>query len=307
MKSLQQVLTQACDGVRDQVGIGRVADYIPALARINPNKFGATIVTVGGETYNYGDAQETFSIQSISKVFALTQALDKIGDTLWSRVGREPSGSPFNSIVQLEREQGKPRNPFINAGALAVTDVLLEGETLASCQTAILKLIQAMAADASIAIDLEVAASELQHAHRNASMAAFMKSFNNLNGQVSDVVEAYCHHCSIAMSCEQLARSFLFLAANGQNPLTGAAIISEQRARRIKSIMMLCGHYDASGDFAFRVGLPGKSGVGGGIIAVVPNVASIAVWSPCLNDNGNSHAGTAALEAISRATDWSIL
>ncbi|WP_101759517.1 glutaminase [Oceanicoccus sp. KOV_DT_Chl] len=307
MKHLQQILSQACDSVRKEIAIGKTANYIPALARINPNKFGAAIVTVEGEIFRYGDATEPFSIQSISKVFALTLALNKLGDQLWLRVGREPSGSAFNSIVQLEKELGIPRNPLINAGALAVTDVLLEKSSSDNCVSEILSFIQTLANDDTVKIDAEVAQSELNTAHRNISLAEFMKSFNNIRCDVSEVVKAYCHHCAISMNCEQLARSFLFLANEGKDPVTGKQVVSPQRARRINSIMMLCGHYDASGDFAFRVGLPGKSGVGGGIVAVVPNVAAITVWSPCLNSNGNSHAGTAALEAITQATRWNIL
>lgn len=304
---LSHLLTQACDSVRAEVGVGKIANYIPALARVNPNMFGAAIVTVSGEVFHYGDAQKTFSIQSIAKVFLLTLALNKVGDRLWSRVGREPSGSAFNSIVQLEKEKGIPRNPFINAGALAVTDVLLEGQSVDSCLDLILTFIRDISKSDSVNIDPEVAQSELDTAHRNASLAEFMKSFDNIRGSVADVLNAYCQVCSISMNCEELARSFLFLAKDGEDPLSGSQVVEAQRARRIKSIMMMCGHYDASGEFAFRVGLPGKSGVGGGIVAIVPDVASIAVWSPCLNEWGNSHAGTMALEAIAKATGWNIL
>ncbi|MCP5206200.1 MAG: glutaminase [Hahellaceae bacterium] len=304
---LKKLLSKACDSVRNEVGVGKVASYIPALARVNPEKFGAAIITVDGETALYGDAQEAFSIQSISKVFSLTLALNKVGDHLWTRVGREPSGNAFNSIVQLEKERGIPRNPLVNAGALAVTDILLQGQSIESCKAQLRGFIHRVSGDPSIHFDEEVARSELETANRNASLAHFMKSFNNIEHSVEDVLQVYCHHCAISMSCEQLARSFLFLSQNGQDPLSREQIVSEQRARRINSIMMLCGHYDASGDFAFRVGLPGKSGVGGGIVVVVPDVATIAVWSPCLNSNGNSHAGSAALEAIARETQWNIL
>ncbi len=304
---LNRLLFDACESVRGELATGKVASYIPALARIDANKFGAAIVTVDGGTATFGDARETFSIQSISKVFALTQALNRIGDGLWQRVQHEPSGNAFNSIVQLELERGIPRNPFINAGALVVSDVLLQGQSPQSCVAALMDFLHLVADDGSIAIDEEVAQSELDTAHRNASLASFMKSFNNLEHEVSDVLQVYCRHCAIAMSCEQIARSLLFLANQGVDPLTGARIVSEQRARRINSIMMLCGHYDASGSFAFRVGLPGKSGVGGGIVVVVPGVATIAVWSPRLNASGNSHTGAAALEAIARASGWNIL
>lgn len=306
-ESLQTMLTEACESVRDQIGMGRVADYIPALARIDPTKFGASIITVNGEVASYGDAQEPFSIQSISKVFALTQALNRVGKDLWQRVSYEPSGNSFNSIVQLELEQGIPRNPFINAGALVVSDVLLRGKNSTSALAGILDFLQDATGDISIGIDREVARSELDTAHRNASLAHFMKSFNNLEHEVERVLDFYCHQCAIAMSCQQLARSLLFLAKEGQDPLSRLRFVSARRARRINAIMMLCGHYDASGEFAFRVGLPGKSGVGGGIVAIVPEVAVVAVWSPGLNASGNSLVGTAALEAISQRAGWNIL
>jgi glutaminase len=305
--SLQTLLNTTCNTLQQQIGSGKVANYIPALARIDPSKFGATIVTLDGEVANYGDAKEAFSIQSISKVFSLTNALSRHGNDLWQRVNNEPSGNAFNSIVQLEMERGIPRNPFINAGAIVVSDMLLQGHTPASCLAELMAFIRLTADDDSIRIDQEVAQSELDTAHRNASLAHFIKSFKNLDHPVDEVLNVYCHHCAIAMSCEQLARSLLFLANEGSDPLTGRAIVSEQRARRINSIMMLCGHYDASGDFAFKVGLPGKSGVGGGIVVVVPDKAVMAVWSPGLNSNGNSLLGTIALEEITRATGWNIL
>ncbi len=306
MPSLQTQLESACHSVQHEIGVGKVANYIPALAQVPPGKFGAAIISISGEKASFGDAQEAFSIQSISKLFALTAALNVHNNNIWDRVGREPSGNAFNSIVQLEKENGIPRNPLINAGALVVTDMLLGEQTATDTVTQLLSLVQRLADNESIAIDKTVAESERNTAHRNASLAHFMKSFGNLECTVSDVLDAYCQQCAIAMSCEQLARSALFLANNGTDPLTRQCIVDEERARRLNAMMMLCGHYDASGDFAHRVGLPGKSGVGGGIVAVVPDVGAVAVWSPCLNENGNSHAGTAALEALVRATKWNV-
>jgi len=305
-RDLSKMLSRTCEAIRDEIGVGRVANYIPALARADPSKFGAAIITVDGKTATYGDADEPFSVQSISKVFTLTLALEKIGDKLWERVGREPSGSAFNSIVQLERERGIPRNPLINAGALAVCDVLLAQQTAAMTVATILEFVRRTSDDPSVHIDLEVAQSESETGFRNASLANFMKSFGNLTCPVSDVLHVYYHQCAISMSCAQLARAGLFLATDGRDPLTGTTLVSAQRARRINSIMLMCGHYDASGDFAFRVGTPGKSGVGGGILAIVPERAAIAVWSPALTSAGNSHAGTAALEQIVRDASWSV-
>lgn len=307
MSLLQTQLDSACRSIQHEIGLGKVADYIPALAQVPPDKFGAAIVSISGETANFGASKEIFSIQSISKLFTLTCVLNQQDQEIWKRVGREPSGNAFNSIVQLEMECGVPRNPFINAGALVVTDSLLGSQSTVDFSENLLGFIRLLADDNSIAIDKVVAQSERETAYRNASLAHFMQSFDNLERPVSDVLDVYCQQCAIAMSCEQLARSALFLANNGTDPLTKERIVDEERARRLNSMMMLCGHYDASGDFAFRVGLPGKSGVGGGIIVVVPDVATVAVWSPCLNANGNSHAGTAALEALVRATRWNVL
>lgn len=305
-RNLQALLDAACRTASAELGVGTVPNYIPALARVDPNKLGAAIVTIEGETVCAGDANEPFTIQSISKVFSLTLALEAIGHELWQRVGREPSGSSFNSIVQLERESGIPRNPLINAGALVVCDVLLANRTSAETIALMLEFVRTIADNESICIDEEVARSEIETGFRNASLANFMKSFGNLEHAVNDILQVYCNQCSIAMTCAELARAGLYLATNGTDPLTGTQVVSAVRARRINSIMLMCGHYDASGDFAFRVGAPGKSGVGGGILAIVPGRAAVAVWSPALNANGNSHAGAVVLEQLIRAAGWSV-
>jgi glutaminase len=285
---------------------GEVAHYIPELARVDPAAFGLAVATVDGQAIVAGDAEAPFSIQSISKVFTLTLALGLVGDRLWTRVGREPSGNPFNSIVQLERERGIPRNPFINAGAIAVTDVILSGHQPREALGEILRFLQFVAQDGSIVIDKAVAESEKRTGFRNAALANYMKSFDRLENPVDFVLGVYFHHCAIAMSCRQLATAGLYLAAAGRNPATGMSVVSSERARRINALMLTCGHYDGSGDFAFRVGLPGKSGVGGGILAVAPGKASIAVWSPGLDANGNSHLGAIALEMLAKRMGWSV-
>ncbi len=305
--SLSKILDSACRSIQDQIGSGKVANYIPALARVDIKKFGAAILTLNGESASFGDAHESFSIQSISKVFSLTLVLNQIGDKLWERVHHEPSGNAFNSIVQLEMERGIPRNPFINAGALVLSDILLKDRTPEASIQTILNFLHEINGEARIGIAHEVALSELETANRNSSLVHFMKSCNNIENTVSDVLKVYCNHCSITMSCEELSRSMLFLAKEGFDPISNKRIVSPELARRINSIMMLCGHYDASGDFAYRVGLPGKSGVGGGIVAIVPEVGVITVWSPGLNNNGNSLVGTSALEAIARISNWNIL
>ena len=229
-----------------------------------------------------------------------------LGDRLWARVDREPSGNAFNSIVQLEREEGKPRNPFVNAGAIAVTDVILGGYQPKEAIGELLRFVQFLADDDSITIDPVVAKSEQETGHRNFALAHFMRSYGIIEHDPALVLGVYFHQCAIAMSCVQLAQAGLFLAAQGRNPVTGMRVVSASRARRINSLMMMCGHYDGAGDFAFRVGLPGKSGVGGGILAIVPGKAAIAVWSPGLDANGNSLVGTAALEMLTTRLGWSV-
>lgn len=285
---------------------GAVASYIPELARVDAHKFGMAVACADGTLAFAGDADVPFSIQSISKVFSLTLALGLAGDSLWNSVGREPSGNAFNSIVQLEIEHGVPRNPFINAGAIAVTDVLLTGHSPREALGEILRFLRFAAGDDAIFIDDAVAASEKATGFRNAALANFMKSFGVLKNPVDHVLGTYFHHCAIAMTCKQLALAGRFLAHGGTNPDTGFSLVSAERARRINALMMTCGHYDGSGEFAFRVGLPGKSGVGGGILAIAPGKASIAVWAPGLDAAGNSHLGRIALEKLARRCGWSV-
>ena len=288
------------------LGRGKVADYIPALARVDPRRFGLAVVTCDGQAATAGDAQAPFSIQSISKVFTLTLALERTGEALWKRVGREPSGSAFNSIVQLERENGIPRNPLINAGAMVVTDCLLTGRAPATLIGNLTAFLRERADDPAVSVDEEVAGSEAATGFRNASLANFLRAFDNLENPVADVLEVYFHQCALAMSCRQLARAGLFLANEGADPLSGVRVTSAMRARRISALMMSCGHYDASGEFAFRVGLPGKSGVGGGILAIAPGRGAAAAWSPGLNKAGTSFVGMLALQRLSALLGWSV-
>jgi len=285
---------------------GRVADYIPALGSISPAHFGMAIVLADGSIHVAGDAEVPFSIQSISKVFSLTMALGSVGDAIWQRVGREPSGSAFNSIIQLETERGIPRNPFINAGAIVVCDMLLGRYEPREAIGDLLRFVRALADDSDIVIDEHVARGEAETGFRNFALANYMAAFGNIHHPVERTLGLYFHQCAIAMSCRQLALSGRYLMAGGRNPVTGRSVVSPQRARRINALMLTCGHYDGSGEFAFRVGLPGKSGVGGGILAIAPGVASIAVWSPGLNERGNSQLGTLALERLVQKTGWSI-
>jgi glutaminase len=303
---LNSVVRDIADEMRARPDRGEVATYIPELARADPSAFGIAVIDADGQTACGGDCDVPFSIQSVSKVFTFTLALGKAGDRLWQRVGREPSGSPFNSIVQLERERGIPRNPFINAGAIAVTDLILSGHQPREALGEILRFIQFLSDDASVTIDEAVAASEQRTGFRNIALANYMKSFGVLDNPVDLTLGVYFHQCAIAMSCVQLAKAGRFLMLNGRNPSTGLSVVPPERARRINAVMLTCGHYDGSGEFAYRVGLPGKSGVGGGILAIAPGKASVAVWSPGLDAAGNSHLGRIALEALSKRMGWSI-
>ncbi|MBK3745219.1 glutaminase [Paraburkholderia aspalathi] len=306
MSDLQTILDGIYSDLQSRIGDGKVADYIPELAKIPGQQFGMAIIMVDGSVHLAGDAETHFSIQSVSKVFTLTLALGRYGDSLWSRVGREPSGSAFDSIVQLEFEKGRPRNPFINAGAITIADLILSGHKPREAIGEIVQFVRFIANDDTISIDQDVARSETATGFRNMALASFMRSFDRLDHAPDHVLGVYFHHCGLAMTCHQLAHAGLYLAAGGKNPLTGIRVVSSERARRINAMMLMCGHYDGSGDFAYRVGLPGKSGVGGGILAIAPGKASIAVWSPGLNNYGNSLLGTAALELLAQRTGWSV-
>jgi glutaminase len=305
--NLSEIVQAVYRDVQPHLGKGRVADYIPALARIDPRQFGIAVATCDGEVAAAGDAEVAFSIQSISKVFTLTMALGKLGSDLWRRVGREASGSAFNSIVQLEYEKGVPRNPLINAGALVVVDALLEGGDPDALIARIVDFLTKLACDAAVRIDPEVAGSEARTGFRNASLANFLRASNNLHSEVADVLHVYFNQCALSMNCRQLARAGLYLAHGGVDPLSQAKVATPVRTKRINAIMMTCGHYDASGDFAFRVGLPGKSGVGGGILAIAPGRAAIATWSPGLDPAGTSLVGRLALQRLASLTGWSVV
>ncbi|WP_285640123.1 glutaminase [Lentzea sp. NBRC 102530] len=293
-------LQQLVDRIASEVTPGgSAADYIPALARIDPHTFGLAVATLDGEVFGAGRYERPFSIQSISKAFTLALALAE-NDDVWTRVGREPSGSPFNSLVQLETEQGIPRNPFINAGAVVVTDHLGLGAA-----DRLLEFLRQESGNPSLDVDPEVAESELDHSDRNHALAHFMASYGNMRNPVDVVVREYVRQCSIAMSCADLARATLFLARHGVRN-DGTRLLGVSGAKRVNAVMLTCGTYDAAGQFAYRVGLPGKSGVGGGIIAVVPGKCAICVWSPGLDARGNSVAGVDALDRFTTLTGWSV-
>jgi len=290
----QEVINKIYTDFQPRRGEGNVADYIPALAETDPMQFGISLSTLDGRECSVGDYKTNFSIQSISKVFSFAMVLRHLGDKIWESVGREPSGNPFNSLVQLEHEHGIPRNPFINAGALVVTDHLIS--LYDRPKEALLDFIRELCGNDDIYFDQHVAHSEREHADRNMALAHFMKSFGNIKNDVDTLIDVYCSQCAISMNCHDLAKSFIFLANRGINPLTGERILTKSQAKRLGAVMLTCGFYDESGDFAFRAGLPGKSGVGGGIVAYIPGNLSIAVWSPGLNRHGNSLLGVETLE-----------
>jgi len=302
----QSAVDVAVAGARPLCHGGKVADYIPALAAVDPDQLGLAVATVEGEVFCAGDAQTPFSIQSVSKVFTLAMVLERVGDALWSGVGREPSGTAFNSIVQLEAEQGIPRNPFVNAGAIIVTDRLIGAASAEATVADILAFMRDRCSDDGASIDRSVARSESETGARNRSLAHFMAAFGNLQHPVETVLEVYFHQCALSLSCRQLVQAAAFLANDGRDIPSGDQIVSAERCRRLNAVMMTCGHYDNSGEFAFRVGLPGKSGVGGGILAVAPGRGVVAAWSPALNGAGTSLAGAAAIEAFTSAVGWSV-
>ncbi len=303
---MQAIVDEALSHAETYRGHGELSDYIPALAKVDPKKLGIAVALRDGSTYVAGDADEAFSIQSISKVFTLSLALQRAGPAIWNFVGKEPSGSPFNSIVQLEAEQGKPRNPLINPGAIVICDQLIGDRNADAAVEDLLAFLRDRSGAEHIDIDEEVALSESQYGFLNRSLANFVAAFGNIQNPVEEVLSVYFRQCSISMSCRQLARAALYLACDGTDSSTGDAILLPTRARRINALMLTCGHYDNSGDFAFRIGLPGKSGVGGGILTTVPGVGTVAVWSPGLNAAGTSLAGAMALEKLVESTGWSI-
>lgn len=302
MASLEDIVARIHDLIVEEDDWGEPAQYIPELAKIDPAQFAISVCLADGQRYSAGASSVSFSIQSISKVFALIATLGRIGDQLWARVGREPSGTAFDSVVLLESEKGKPRNPFVNAGALVTTDALLSGREPKQALSEIIGLVRAMAGTDDIFFSKKVAASEKRTGERNKALAHYLASYGNLQNQPDLTLGTYFHQCSIEMTTEQLARAGRSLAGLPDAP----RVISRLHVRRVNALMMTCGHYNGSGEFAFQVGLPAKSGVGGGILMVAPNLASIAIWSPGLNCYGNSHAGTRAATLLSKMTGWSV-
>jgi glutaminase len=300
----KELITEAFEQINSLEGTGEKASYIPELSRVSSDKFGIHLSTINSEEFGIGNYQEKFSIQSISKVFSLTLAYKLLGENLWNRLGVEPSGTAFNSLVQLEKDKGIPRNPFINAGAIVIADVLLS--YLENPKEDFLAFIRSLTKNKEIDYSSKIAASEKSVGYRNVALCNFIKSFGNIENAPEKVLDFYFDICSLESTCEQLSEQFSFLANNGKTLHNNTQIITKSQSKRINALMQTCGFYDESGEFAFKVGLAGKSGVGGGIIAVHPNQYVISVWSPKLNPKGNSFKGMLFLEMFTTSTEQSI-
>lgn len=299
-----QIFKEIFDALKPIAHEGNVASYIPELGQVDPDKFGVFLTTLDNREYRFGDFSEKFSIQSIAKVLALSLAYKMECEKLWDRVGVEPSGTPFNSLVQLEYDRGIPRNPLINAGALVISDILISH--LKSPKDDFIQFVRKVSGITDLGYSSRIADSEKSVGFKNAALVNLMKSFGNIVNDVDEVLDFYFNLCSIEMTCRELSQTFLFLADYGFCPHQNERILSVSKAKRINAIMQLCGFYDEAGEFSFKVGLPGKSGVGGGIIAIHPDKYSIAVWSPRLNAKGNSIRGMKFLELFTTETQASI-
>lgn len=302
--SFQELIQEVYHNIKGIPDQGQLASYIPELERVEADRFGVHITTVDRLEYGTGDFEIKFSIQSIAKVLSLSLAYGRLDGQLWQRVGVEPSGTPFNSLVQLEADKGIPRNPFLNAGALVISDVLLS--LLKNPKEEFLQFVRDISDNPSIDYSTEIASSEREAGFRNIALCNFIKSFGNIVNAPEHVLDFYFDMCSLQMTCKELSNTFLFLADNGASPFNGREILNESQSKRINALMQTCGFYDESGEFAFKVGLPGKSGVGGGIIAVLPDHYALAVWSPRLNPKGNSYRSMKFLEEFTTKSKLSI-
>lgn len=302
--SYSKILTEIYGTICSQKNIGQVASYIPELAKVDPNQFGVYLTTVQNQEFGIGDWETKFSIQSISKVLSLSLAYKMLGDTIWKRVGVEPSGDPFNSLIQLETDLGIPRNPLINGGAMVICDMLVTH--LNDPIPDFLQFIREICSSNAIDYSESVAKSEKSVGYRNVALCNFIKSFGNIKNDPEAVLDFYFTMCSLEMNCRELTKTFMFLANDAFVSSKNKKVLDIGQAKRVNAIMQTCGFYDESGEFSFKVGLPGKSGVGGGILALHPDNYCIAVWSPKLNEKGNSFRGMKFLELFTTKTASSI-
>ena len=298
-----KILQEIQGDLQEYPTTGNVTTTIPELAKVDPNKFGIHLTAIDGEDFGIGDSEEQFSIQSISKALTVALAFSFLDEKIWKRVGVEPSGTAFNSLIQLEYEKGIPRNPFINSGAIVIADMLVS--CLKHPNDDFLSFIRMISGSPSINYNFAVAQSEKETRFRNAALANFLKSFGNINNDVDEVLDFYFHQCSIEMTCKELSHSFFFFANEGKTK-EGKQILTKSQVKRLNALMQTCGFYDESGEFTYKVGLPGKSGIGGGIVALFPKVFVVATWSPKLNKKGNSELGMHALESLTTKTGMSV-
>ena len=299
----QEILINIYNEIQPFAKDGKQADYIPALAKVNPDQFGMCLSTVSEQTYSIEGSDVRFSIQSISKVFAIALALSLKGEEVWKHVGKEPSGTAFNSLFQLELEKGIPRNPFINSGAIVVADILMN--ELKNPENDFIEFVRTLCGDSTIDYNMEVATSEREHGYLNAAIANLLKYHGCISNDIEEVLMFYFKMCSIEMSCQELAKAFLAFTGYKEFNYNGFTLTASQ-VKRLNAVMQTCGFYDEAGEFSYLVGLPGKSGVGGGIVAIHPLKYSVAVWSPRLNSKGNSIMGMKALELLTTYTAESI-
>jgi glutaminase len=299
-----EILEEIYDEVQPLLKKGKVASYIPELKRVNKEQFGMAVCTNEGDEYIIGCADKYLSIQSVSKVFTFAMAYKEFGQRIWKRVGKEPSGTKFNSLILLENENGIPRNPFINPGAIVIADMLYRKYRYPMNE--VLKFVRELSGNPNITFNTATRNSELKYANLNYSLAYFMKAHKNIKSDVHKLIDFYTSHCAIEMTCVDLARSFRLFCQDGKNPWNGRKILTESQSKHINAVMMTCGLYNSVGDFAYRVGMPAKSGVGGAVVGVIPDKFSVAVWAPGLDKNGNSIAGVKALELFTDKTGFSI-
>ena len=302
--NFETIIKEAYQKINNLDDKGEAASYIPELTHVDSESFGVHLTTIDQVNFGIGNCYEKFSIQSIAKVLSLSLAYSILGDKIWDRVGVEPSGTAFNSLVQLEADKGIPRNPFLNAGAIVISDILLSN--LENPKKDFLDFVRSISNNTTIEYSNRIAESEKTVGYRNIALCNFIKSFGSIENEPSDILNFYFDLCSLEMSCKELSELFLFLANNGLGVPNNKSILSESQSKRINALMQTCGFYDESGEFAFKVGLPGKSGVGGGIIAIHPDQYAIAVWSPKLNEKGNSYKGMKFLEEFTTKSELSI-
>lgn len=302
--NFKEIIQESYQKVKHFENKGHIASYIPELANVDSESFGVYISTIDNFNFGTGNCYDKFSIQSIAKVLSLSLAYSILGEKIWNRLGVEPSGTAFNSLIQLETDKGIPRNPFINAGAIVISDILLSN--LENPKEDFLAFVRIISNNPELNYSSKIAASEKSIGYRNVALCNFIKSFGNVKNKPSDILDFYYDLCSLEMNCKELSETFLFLANNGRNFADNKSILSRSQSKRINALMQTCGFYDESGEFAFKVGLPGKSGVGGGIIAIHPNQYAIAVWSPKLNEKGNSYRGMRFLEEFTTKSELSI-